>query len=197
MSESGRGSLLVVVDMQGLFGDPSSPWATPDSDEIVKPIDELANAFGDERTVFTRFIVPSHWEGSWVPYYRDWEAVTRPEARSLMSLVEPFGSREPAPATLDRTTFSKWGPELRDRAAAAGADTLVLCGVATDCCVIGTALPAADAGMFVRIVSDACAGATPEQHRAALAVMGGFVPQIEISTVAGELERLATSRAMG
>jgi nicotinamidase-related amidase len=151
----------------------------------------LAAAYGEERTVFTRFIVPETWEGSWVPYYRAWEQVTTPEARPLMSLAEPWGSRDPAPQTLDRATFSKWGPELRARARDAGADTLALCGVATDCCVIATALPAADAGMLVRVVSDACAGATAEQHAAALSVMGGFAPQIELTTVAAEVARLS------
>ena len=178
---------LVVVDMQRLFGDPSSPWATPGFDEIVKQVDDLVNAFGDQRTVFTRFVVPDRWDGSWVPYYRDWEAVTTPEARLLMGLAEPWASRRPR--TLDRATFSKWGAELR--AAAGESRTLVLCGVATDCCVISTALPAADAGMFVRVVADACRGATPEAHRSALVVMGGFAPQIEITTVADELERAA------
>jgi len=193
-SDAGEtGSLLVVIDMQRLFGDPSSPWATPGFYQLVKPIDELAGAFGEDRTVFTRFIVPETWEGSWVPYYRAWEQVTRPEARPLASLAEPWASREPPLRTLDRTTFSKWGPELRGRAHDAGADTLVMCGVATDCCVIATALPAADAGMLVRVVTDACAGATAEQHAAALAVMGGFAPQIELTTVAAEVERLRLS----
>ena len=89
---------------------------------------------------------------------------------------------------MDRPTFSKWGPELREAAGPSG--TLVLCGVATDCCVLCTALPAADAGMFVRVVGDACAGATPEAHRSALTVMRGYAPQIEVTTVAEELARL-------
>jgi nicotinamidase-related amidase len=177
---------LVVIDMQRLFGDQASPWATPGFDKIVKPIDELATAYGD-RTVFTRFVVPDRWEGSWEPYYRLWRPVTEPDAQPLARLAEPWASR--GPETLDRPTFSKWGTELRD---AAGSNrTLVLCGVATDCCVISTALPAADAGMFVRVVGDACAGATDEAHAAALTVMRGFAPQIEITTVEEELERVA------
>jgi nicotinamidase-related amidase len=180
------GPLLAVVDMQRLFGDPASPWATPGFDQIVKPIDELVRAFG-ARTLFTRFIVPERWEGSWEPYYRQWRPVTEPEARPLAELSEPWASRRPQ--TLDRPTFSKWGAELRD--AAGPSRTLVLCGVATDCCVIATALPAADAGMFVRVAADACAGATDEAHASALTVMRGFAPQIEVTSVAEELERLA------
>jgi len=64
-------------------------------------------------------------------------------------------------ATLDATTFGKWGPEL---AAAVGAGPLVLAGVSTDCCVLSTALAAADAGMAVQVVADACAGVTDESH---------------------------------
>jgi nicotinamidase-related amidase len=178
---------LVVVDMQRLFGDPASPWATPGFDQIVSRVDELVAAFGPERTTFTRFVVPERPEGSWEPYYRLWSAVTIPQARPLMDLSEPWASRRPL--TLDRTTFSKWGPELRD--AAGPSRTLVLCGVATDCCVLCTALPAADAGMFVRVVEDACAGATADAHRAALTVLRGYAPQIEVATVAEELQRLA------
>jgi nicotinamidase-related amidase len=177
---------LVVIDMQRLFGDPASPWATPGFDGIVSQVDELVTAFGPDRTTFTRFVIPEHPEGSWEPYYRLWSAVTAAGARPLMDLSDPWASRKPA--TLDRTTFSKWGPELR--AAAGASRTLVLCGVATDCCVLSTALPAADAGMFVRVVHDACAGATAEAHRAALTVLRGYAPQIEVTTVAEELERL-------
>ena len=181
----GGGPLLVVVDMQRVFGDPSSPWLTLGYPDIVNQVDELVRAFAD-RVVFTRFLVPDRPEGSWVPYYELWHAVTVPEAMPLMELTEPWASLRPP--TLDRPTFSKWGPELRELDGPAR--TLVLCGVATDCCVIATALPAADAGMFVRVVADACAGLNDEAHARALAMCAGFAPQIEVTTVAEELANL-------
>jgi nicotinamidase-related amidase len=181
--------LLVVVDMQRVFGDAESPWATPGFDEIVEPIDRLVHAFG-ERVVFTRFLVPERWDGSWTPYYELWREVTLPEHRDWYDLVEPWRSRYPR--TLDRTTFSKWGSELE--ALAGPSKTLVVCGVATDCCVITTALPAADAGMFVRLVGDACRGVNDDAHRSALTVCSGFAPQIEVTTVQEELDRVAASR---
>ena len=61
---------------------------------------------------------------------------------------------------------------------------LVLTGVSTDCCVIATALAAADAGATVTVASDACAGSTPDDHAAALRVMSLFEPQITLSTTA-------------
>lgn len=185
MSEPVSSPLLVVVDMQHLFRDAESPWATPGFDEIVEPIDRLVGAFGDA-VVFTRYRVPEHPEGSWITYFELWSEVTKPERRRWMDLVEPWASRRPR--TLEKESFSKWGPELRDMAGQS--KTLVLCGVATDCCVIATALPAADAGMFVRIVADACRGATAEAHERALALGEGFAPQITLATVDEELRRI-------
>ena len=182
--------LLAVIDMQHVFRDAESPWATPGFDDIIEPIGRLSSAFG-ERVVFTRFLLPERPDGSWVPYYERWGEVTLPEHRDWYELAEPWASRRPD--TLDRSTFSKWGDEL-DRLIGPS-KTLVLAGVATDCCVISTALPAADAGMFVRVVGDACRGSGDEAHARALAIMGGYAPQIEITTVDAELSRLATAGA--
>ena len=44
----------------------------------------------------------------------------------------------------------------------------MLAGVATDCCVLSTALAAADAGCLVEVVADACAGSSDEAHERAL-----------------------------
>jgi nicotinamidase-related amidase len=142
---------------------------------------------------FTRFIVPRHPQGSWVPYFDLWSEVTKPEHRSWLELVEPWAS--PRPRTLDKESFSKWGPELQAMAGDGG--TLVLSGVATDCCVLSTALPAADAGMFVRIVADACRGATPEAHARALEIANGFAPQIVVTTVDQELARIEAPDGAG
>jgi len=182
--------LLVVVDMQRIFRDADSPWSTPGFDELAAPITRLADAFGD-RAVFTRFLVPERFEGSWVPYYEIWSEVTKPEHRDWMDLAEPYASMRPR--TVDKTTFSKWGPELETMAGSPR--TLVLCGVATDCCVISTAIPAADAGMFVRIVADACRGVDGQAHERALGLARGFAPQIEVTTVEEELHRLGEAEA--
>jgi nicotinamidase-related amidase len=83
--------------------------------------------------------------------------------------------------TVDAPTFSKWGPEL---AARVGAATLVLAGVSTDCCVLSTAVAAADAGVPVQVVADACAGVDEESHRKTLDVLALYAPLIEIVTSA-------------
>jgi nicotinamidase-related amidase len=170
--------LLAVIDMQRFFA-AGEPWATPGFEGLIEPIGRLAGAFGD-RVVFTRFVVPAKPEGSWVAYYEQWPQVVGPDKQPLAELVPPWTGRP----TLDTPTFSKWGPDL---AARLGAAPLVLCGVSTDCCVLATALAAADAGATVRVVADACAGLDAAAHERALALMAGFAPQIAISTLEAEL----------
>ena len=63
----------------------------------------------------------------------------------------------------------------------------MLTGVSTDCCVLATALAAADAGVAVRVVVDACAGASEVDHRRALEAMALFGPLITLTTVADVL----------
>lgn len=87
---------------------------------------------------------------------------------------------------IDRETFSKWGPELTTLVGEH--PRLILAGVSTDCCVLSTALSAADAGAYLTVVSDACAGSTPDNHAAALACLGLYPPQIRVMTTE-ELER--------
>jgi nicotinamidase-related amidase len=171
-------SLLVVIDMQRFFT-AGEPWATPGFEDLIDPIGALADGFG-ERVVFTRFLVPEQPQGSWQAYYRMWPQVTGPAAAPLAELVPPWTGRP----TLDAPTFSKWGPPLADRL---GDHALVLCGVSSDCCVLATAVAAADAGASVRVVADACAGLDAAAHERALALLAGFAPQIEISSVAAEL----------
>lgn len=48
---------------------------------------------------------------------------------------------------------------------------MVLTGIATDCCVLSTALAAADAGVRVSVVADASAGSTDANYQRALDVM--------------------------
>ena len=83
------------------------------------------------------------------------------------------------------TTFGKWGPDL---AAVVGPDApLVLTGVSTDCCVLSTALAAADAGRPVMVVADACAGLSEADHQRALDAMALYAPLITITDVTAVL----------
>ncbi len=165
---------LVVVDMQQVFGDPASPWCAPRFGEIVDRIAALV-AEHAPRVTFTRFVAPAEPTGAWRAYYEQFPFARSAQDAQLYRIVEPLA--ELAGSTVDAPTFGKWGPELAARVA--GEDVL-LTGVATDCCVISTALAAADAGVRVRVVADACAGSSDVAHDQALAIMALYAPLIEV-----------------
>lgn len=166
---------LVVVDMQTVFADPASPWAAPGFAGVLPVVRELIRAFAP-RVVLTRFVAPGTPAGAWVPYYRQWPFALVPADDPLYDLVP--GLAAAGHPVVTRTTFGKWGPELA--AATEGGGDLVLAGVSTDCCVLSTALAAADAGSRVRVVADACAGATTTDHLRALDAMALYAPLIEV-----------------
>jgi nicotinamidase-related amidase len=172
---------LTVIDMQRVFAEPDSPWLAPRFAEIVGPVRSLVEAFRP-RVTFTRFVAPPVPEGAWRQYYAQWPFALQPPDARIYELVDEFAG-EPGP-TLDATTFGKWGPELSARA---GQGTLVLAGVSTDCCVLSTALAAADAGTGVRVVADACAGVDDDSHAKALDVLRLYSPLVEVVSLAGIL----------
>jgi nicotinamidase-related amidase len=168
---------LVVVDPQAVFADPAtSPWGSPMWAATVPRIAALATAYGPARTIVTRFVADPSIGGSWGPYYEDWPFALVPDDDPLYAVVPELAGA--ARHIVTAGTFGKW-PALRDLV---GADArLTLTGVSTDCCVLSTALPAADAGATVRVVADACAGSTPENHERALAAMALYAPQITVT----------------
>ena len=171
-------AMLVAIDMQEIFGRPGSPWATPDYAVASAGIERLLPAFGDD-VIFTRFVAPPEPRGAWVPYYELWPFALVPEDDPLYALTEPFGGVARRVET--RQTFGKWDDDFA--VAMHGSTEMVLAGVSTDCCVLSTALPAADAGVHVRVVADACAGLSEADHRRALDAMALYAPLIEITTV--------------
>jgi len=168
---------LVAIDLQRVFGDPGSPWASPDYERAAAGVERMRPAFGD-RVVFTRYVAPQHPSGAWVRYFEAWPFALVPPDDALYDLDARFAS----PVRVEtRDTFGKWDAHLA--AAIDGAGEIVLAGVSTDCCVLSTALAAADAGVHVRVVADACAAPTPADHERALTTMGMYAPLIKLTTI--------------
>ncbi|MFG2788278.1 cysteine hydrolase family protein [Streptomyces sp. NPDC048419] len=171
--------LLTVIDMQHVFADPSSPWAAPRYAEAAAGVQRLLPAFGD-RVAFTRFLAPAQPEGAWRAYYGEWPFALQPPDSQLWSLTDEFTPH--AGHVVDAPTFGKWTPELARLLAPD--NRLILTGVSTDCCVLSTALGAADAGVEVLIAADACAGANDDSHTKALQLMDSYRPLIRVTSVA-------------
>jgi nicotinamidase-related amidase len=171
---------LLVIDPQRIFADPDSDWCAPGFASIVTPVDALVSEYGD-RTIVTRWLPGDNRRGSWAAYFEKWSFADRPNDDAMFDLAEaavPWAAKRGG-ATLDVSTFGKFGESLL---AITGPEPhLVLTGVATDCCVISTALAAADAGATVEVMSAACAGSSDDNHAAALRVMGLYAPQITVN----------------
>ena len=165
---------LVVIDMQHVFADPSSEWCTPRFAEIVPTVAALVEEHAP-RVTFTRFVAPDEPLGAWRDYYARFPFARQPPDAPLYALVDAFAAH--AEGSIALPTFGKWGSEL---AARVGDDDVVLAGVATDCCVVSTALRAADAGVRLRVVADACAGATDEAHKQTLELLASYGPLIDV-----------------
>lgn len=180
---------LVVIDPQRIFADPGSDWASPFFDDAMGQIARLAARFGPGRTLVTRWLPTADRSTAWGDYFAAWPFADVPADDPLYELVEPARHLSAHP-TVDEPTFGKWGPQLADRVATPGvAPHLVLAGVSTDCCVVTTALAAADAGVRVTVARDACAASTAENGAAALQVMGLFPPQLDVVDTAAILAR--------
>lgn len=180
---SGTPSWLVVIDPQTIFASPDSAWGSPFFGDAIGRIRELAASFG-ENVIVTRWMPTGDRDTAWGDYFAEWPFADRPASDPLFDLVPEAQDLSPHP-TVDLPTFGKWGDAI-EAVVGRGAH-VVLAGVSTDCCVISTALPAADAGARVTIAADACAGSTAENHAAALHVMGLYPPQLTVRDTASVL----------
>ncbi|MCL2788415.1 MAG: cysteine hydrolase [Micrococcales bacterium] len=194
------GPWLGVIDMQVVFADPRAPWHMPGFSRLIDPIEALITAYSP-RVVFTRFVspAPDAPTGAWKPYYEDWPFALQPPTDPLWDLVPEFVEDaahtrgiDGSGGTYSATTFSKWGPELAHLLGPEG--RLVLCGVSTDCCVLSTALAAADAGVRVDVVTQATTGSTPESTQQALGILALFHPHIRVVSLDEALAGSSRSR---
>lgn len=170
------GAWLLVIDMQRIFAEPDSPWATPDFAAAQQGVDRLLPAFAG-RTAFTRFVAPAHPAGAWADYYRDWPFALDPAHADQYALVDGY-ARHGEPV-IDRSGFGKWDATTAARLDRPG--TIVLAGVSTDCCVLSTALAAVDDGVRIVVAADACAGLSAADHQRALDAMALFAPNVAIA----------------
>jgi nicotinamidase-related amidase len=187
---------LVIIDMQTIFSQYPKWWGCPKFNDIIQPILSLAESYGD-RVLLTRFVDASNPQGSWVPYYQEFPFAAVPGSNPIYDLVPEIANLDRGDNVVTMTTFSKWGNEVHGLRARTGKDPhLVLAGVATDCCVLSTAMSAAEAGAFVTVALDACAGSSAENQLAAQRIMTGYAPLISISTTEELLAQTSALKAV-
>jgi nicotinamidase-related amidase len=166
-------SWLVIVDMQNIFVQQSQPWFSFTAQSLVPNIVKLANRWVD-RTLLTRFVTGLHHEGSWRNYYASHPSVKLVDesnsddyAYSVIDELKPLINKS-GNNLLTMTTFGKWGNQSHGLRAMIPEKfpKIVLTGVATECCVLSTAIAAGEAGTEVWLVEDGCAAGQSEPQKA-------------------------------
>ena len=100
---------------------------------------------------------------------------------------EAVAPQDGEPLVTKRAVSAFYGSDLDALLATGGIDTIMLCGVATNFVIEGTARDAVDRGYNVVIVGDCCASMSQEYHDAALKTSLPF-----LTTISG-LEEIAAA----
>lgn len=162
---AGRG-VLVVIDMQNGFVSSKSALVVP---SVVDLVDRWENVGGS--TLFTRFV---NRPGS--PYERliGWSRMQSEPETSIVEELAPAAGR--ATAVVEKPIYTLFTPAGAAIVERQEWTDLVLCGIATESCVLKTACDAFERGLTPWIVTDACAShAGSEAHEAGLLVARRFV----------------------
>ena len=182
----GPDTVHVAVDMQRLFAEDTG-WQVPGFAGILSNVRRLAG-HRPERTLYPCFITPpsaSAARGVWQSFYRRWPQVTDgrlPPDR--LELVAELAGLAPASARIVKEGFSSYsGPGFAPALDRLSAGTMVISGVETDICVLGTALDAIDRGLRVVIAVDAVTSSSLPAHGATLQhILPRHEPMIVLAT---------------
>lgn len=165
-------AFLIVIDMQNDFID--GALGTPEAQAIVGRVAEHARTF-DGAVVFTKdthgddYLTLQEGHNLPVPHCiagtHGWELA--PELEAVRAGRDAHVFEKPTFGSLD---LAHW---LVERHAERAIDSIELCGLCTDICVVSNALTIKahlpEVPLAVR--ADLCAGVTPAVHEAALATM--------------------------
>lgn len=171
---------LLVVDAQNGF-------VNEHSQHVIPAIVDLTSRWATtgRPTVFTRY-----WNYTGSPYENliGWRALYGPPDTDIVEDLLPFTSQAGA-RLLDKTTYTALTDEGLALLTELDVTELVICGIATDACVLKTALDAFEQGYVPWVVRDAVASnatrhSAQEIHDSAL---------LHISRLVGAGQLLTTS----
>lgn len=160
--------LLLVVDMQNGF-------INDKTEHIIPTIKKLLDARKWKRVVFTRFINrPNSGYVQWI----HWSRFMGPPETDIISDLQPY-----ADAIVDKHGYTAFVDGLAELVVTEKVATVCICGVATDGCVLKTAVDAFERGIEPVVVVDACAShAGPAVHDAGLLLLGRFIGKGQLRT---------------
>jgi nicotinamidase/pyrazinamidase len=159
---------LLVVDVQNDFADPEGSLSVPGGDGIVPLVNREIRAAEDAGAAI---LYSQDWHPPSTPHFEKdggiwpvhcvidtWGATFHPDLRVVGDVVHKgdqgadgysaFSERDPLSGATEPTILQRL---LRER----GVDRLVICGLATDYCVVETVIDARRLGYPVEVLTDA------------------------------------------
>jgi nicotinamidase-related amidase len=170
--------VLTVIDMQNGFLGPRSQHILP---SVLRLVQEF-----EQRTlpvVFTRF---HNLENSQYERLIGWRRLRSSPEIDISPELQQY-----ADAVIDKEIYSAFTPAFDAMVAQRGWQYIVLCGVATDGCVLKTAVDAFERGLTPIVVTDACASHAGEDiHRAGLLLLERFIGKNQLMNTSALLSTI-------
>jgi nicotinamidase-related amidase len=156
-------SLLLVVDVQNGFVNEHTRHIVPVINRLI-----AACTGRGERVAFTRFVnTPDSAYARWI----GWTRFMQEPENDLFDALD-VGA---APVFV-KHGYTAFTPEFESFLHAQRIERLVFCGIATDGCVLKSAVDAFERGVEPVVLTDACAShAGREVHEAGLLLLGRFI----------------------
>lgn len=162
---------LLIIDVQNGFVSDSTRHVIPRMEALLR-----GHLF--DHVVASRFV---NVEGS--PYRRvmGWDKLSSPPETDLLPFVEDAAER-----VFEKNVYTMVNDEFLGYLDGNGIDSVYICGIDTDCCVLKTAVDLFERNRDVRVLEHYCASNGGDaSHQAALRVMGRVIS--ENCIVRGEL----------
>lgn len=177
-----RKPVLIVVDVQNGFVRRQSQHVVPVIEDLVE---RWLAAGGD--TVFTKYV--NH-PGSLFERLIGWSQLMDSPQIDIVEELTPYAER--ATAVVDKHEYGLFNnAEGAALVAEHGWTDIYVCGIATESCVLATALGAWEAGLVPWVIQDASAShAGQETHDAGILVASRFIGKRQIVRVVDALEAL-------
>lgn len=163
--------ILLVVDMQNGF-------LSREARYVIANVQKLVERWTEEgrEVIFTRFINRS---GSPHEQLLGWTRLRESPEIDICDELQRF-----AKTVIDKVSYGALTPELAGLLEQKKCKVLILSGVATDGCILKTAIDAFDLGMTPVVVKDACAShAGREVHEIGLILLRRFIGERQIMTI--------------
>lgn len=174
-------AVLIVIDVQNGF-------INQHTEHLPPAIAALAGRWraAGRPVVLTRYL--NH-PGSPFERHLDWTRLQSAPETDIVSALAPLVPD--AHAVIDKPGYTCFTPAADALITAAGWTDLVFCGIATDSCVLKSAVDAFERGHTVRVLTDACASdAGPAVHAAGLVVARRLIGATGLITTPDLLARL-------